>query len=180
MEKSWGPNYLRLGLGLSTDFRGDAFFNLLASYRQTWLNRLGGEWRSDLQVGRTSRVATEFYQPVEPGQTFFVAPSASLGEAQGSAHLPDQPQRIASVRHRAKGASPSEAGAQFTRYGELRLGLERAERAPLPRHRAALRCRGDRRSQLRSRAVTLRGLGPTSSTVSSFPGSGLRGFLHSR
>src|SRR5262249_57303570 len=27
VEKSWGPNYLRLGLGLSSDFSGNAFFN---------------------------------------------------------------------------------------------------------------------------------------------------------
>jgi hypothetical protein len=30
-EKSWGPNYLRLGLGLSSDFEGNSFFNLYAS-----------------------------------------------------------------------------------------------------------------------------------------------------
>jgi NTE family protein len=77
VEKSWGPNYLRFGLGLTTDFRGDAYFNLLASYRMTWLNSLGGEWRNDVQVGRTSRIATQFYQPIERSQTFFVAPSLS-------------------------------------------------------------------------------------------------------
>src|SRR6478752_5041121 len=55
-EKSWGPNYLRLGLGLSSDFKGDSFFNLLGSYRMTWLNDLGGEFRTDAQVGRTNRL----------------------------------------------------------------------------------------------------------------------------
>src|SRR5262249_25416205 len=34
VEKAWGPNYLRFGLGLATDFKGDAFFNLAASYRR--------------------------------------------------------------------------------------------------------------------------------------------------
>ena len=38
VEKSWGPDYLRFGLGLSSDLQGDAYFNLLASYRKTWLN----------------------------------------------------------------------------------------------------------------------------------------------
>src|SRR5262249_32328659 len=38
VEKSWGPNYLRFGLGLSSDLKGENFFNLLATYRQTWLN----------------------------------------------------------------------------------------------------------------------------------------------
>ena len=54
VEKSWGPDYLRFGLGLSSDFKGDAYFNLLASYRKTWLNSLGAEWRTDVQFGRTS------------------------------------------------------------------------------------------------------------------------------
>ncbi len=43
-EKSWGPDYLRFGLGLASDFQGDSMFNALFQYRKTWLNRLGGEW----------------------------------------------------------------------------------------------------------------------------------------
>jgi Outer membrane protein len=65
VEKAWGPDYLRFGLGLSNDFSGDAYYNLLASYRQTWLNSLGAEWRNDLQLGRTSSFETEFYQPLD-------------------------------------------------------------------------------------------------------------------
>ncbi len=75
VEKAWGPGYLRAGLGLSSDFAGDAFFNLLGSYRMTWVNRLGGEWRVDAQVGRTSRLATSFYQPLQPGPGLFLAPT---------------------------------------------------------------------------------------------------------
>ena len=41
VEKSWGPNYFRFGLGLGSDFRGDSFFNFAASYRRTWVNELG-------------------------------------------------------------------------------------------------------------------------------------------
>ncbi|HSO66877.1 MAG TPA: patatin-like phospholipase family protein, partial [Desulfatirhabdiaceae bacterium] len=74
VEKSWGPDYLRLGLGLSSDFEGDAFFNILASYRKTWLNSLGAEWRNDLQIGRTSGFRSEFYQPLDERGYFFVAP----------------------------------------------------------------------------------------------------------
>jgi NTE family protein len=120
-EKSWGPNYLRIGLGLSSDFQGDAFFNLLASYRRTWLNRLGGEWRSDLQVGRTSRISTEFYQPLSPSQTFFLAPSGSYERR--PVDIYEGKQRIARYDI-DEGRVGFEAGVQFTRYGELRLGLE--------------------------------------------------------
>ena len=65
IEKTYGPDYLRFGLGLSSDFRGNAFFNLLASYRRTWLNSLGAEWRTDVQVGQTSSLVSEFYQPLD-------------------------------------------------------------------------------------------------------------------
>ncbi|MCW7538548.1 patatin-like phospholipase family protein [Aquabacterium sp. A7-Y] len=124
VEKSWGPNYLRLGLGLSSDFRGDAFFNLHASYRMTWLNRLGGEWRSDLQFGRTNRIATEFYQPLEASQTFFVAPRAEYERHAMDVFRADQ--RIA--RYDLRSARVGlELGVQFTRYGEVRLGLVHAD-----------------------------------------------------
>jgi NTE family protein len=124
VEKAWGPNYLRLGLGLSTDFRGDSFFNLLASYRMTWLNRLGGEWRTDLQFGQTNRFTTEFYQPVTTGQTFFVAPSASYGRR--TVDIFEGNQRIARYEIR-EGRIALEAGAQVAKYGEVRLGLQHVE-----------------------------------------------------
>ena len=37
-EKSWGPDYLRFGLSLASDFAGDNQFNVRAQYRRTWLN----------------------------------------------------------------------------------------------------------------------------------------------
>jgi NTE family protein len=119
-EKSWGPNYLRVGLGLSSDFRGEAYFNLLASYRMTWLNRLGGEWRNDVQFGHTNRLATEFYQPVTTSQNFFVVPSASYERR--SVDVFEGNQRIARYDLRA-GTVAAEAGAQFTKYGEMRFGI---------------------------------------------------------
>jgi NTE family protein len=123
VEKAWGPNYLRLGLGLVTDFRGDAYFNLLASYRMTWLNRLGGEWRSDVQFGRTNRISTEFYQPVETSQTFFVVPSAAHERRAADVFQGDQ--RVARYDIVTTTAAV-EGGAQFTKYGEIRLGIETA------------------------------------------------------
>jgi NTE family protein len=124
VEKAWGPNYLRLGLGLSSDFRGDAYFNLLGSYRMRWLNELGAEWRSDLQIGRTNRAYTEFYQPIEPSQTFFVVPSLELQRRPVDVYRGTQ--RVARF-DLADWAASLEAGAQFTRYGELRLGLTRTD-----------------------------------------------------
>ena len=80
-EKSWGPDYLRFGLGLESDFQGDNQFNALVEYRKTWLNRLGGEWLTQAQIGQNTYLSTEFYQPLEESGRWFVSPYALAGRA---------------------------------------------------------------------------------------------------
>ncbi|WP_029045170.1 patatin-like phospholipase family protein [Cupriavidus sp. amp6] len=121
VEKSYGPDYLRFGLGLSSDFRGDAFFNLVGSYRRTWLNSLGAEWRTDAQVGQTTSLMSEFYQPLNTRQYFFIAPRIELERRpvnvfQGSTRLATYDLRRFDVA--------LDVGSQFTKYGELRLGVQ--------------------------------------------------------
>jgi NTE family protein len=120
IEKSWGPNFLRLGLGLSSDFGGDAFFNVLASYRKTWMNTLGAEWRTDLQIGRTSRIFTEFYQPLVVARYLFIVPSAQYERR--AVNIYQDNERIASYDLRSAKAA-LEVGSQLTKYGEIRVGL---------------------------------------------------------
>ncbi|MBE0626186.1 MAG: patatin-like phospholipase family protein [Burkholderiales bacterium] len=127
VEKSWGPDYLRFGLGLSSDFKGGAYFNLLGSYRQTWLNTLGAEWRTDLQVGRTSNLTTEFYQPLNPERAFFIAPH--LGVERRAVLLYQGDTNIASYDLKSS-LLGVDVGTQFKRYGEFRLGVARGELSP--------------------------------------------------
>src|SRR3990167_1207322 len=93
-EKSWGPDYLRFGLGMSSDFSGDAFYNLLGSYRQTWLNELGAEWRTDVQIGHTNGLYSEFYQPFSATGPFFVAPHLAIEQQTADIYQDDN--RVAS------------------------------------------------------------------------------------
>ena len=76
IEKPWGPDYLRFGLNLASDFRSESSYNLRALYRRTWLNPLGGEWLLGGQIGSLQSLATEFYQPVDLRHRFFVRPYA--------------------------------------------------------------------------------------------------------
>ncbi len=121
-EKSWGPNYLRFGLGLSTDFKGNSYFNLLATQRATWLNRLGGEWRNDLQIGRDDYFRTEWYQPLSASQRFFAAAYAQT-ERQPFDLYDDNSQRVASFRL-AQTKFGGDLGMQLGDAGEVRLGVE--------------------------------------------------------
>ncbi|HEY1329313.1 MAG TPA: patatin-like phospholipase family protein [Casimicrobiaceae bacterium] len=121
VEKSWGPNYLRFGLGLSSDFKGEAFFNAAASYRRTWLNSLGAEWRTDAQIGRTTLLQTELYQPIEPRRILFVAPGA--GVERRTIDLFQGSQRLARYNV-TTGTANVDLGADLGRYGEARLGMQ--------------------------------------------------------
>ena len=124
-EKPWGPNYFRFGLNLGTDFRGEGAFNLIGNHTRRWLNSYGGEWRNELQIGRTQRLSTELYQPLLANETLFVSAGA------------ERERRIAEVGLQLADGTTSrpllqyagvdtrvwlDLGAAFGRYGELRIG----------------------------------------------------------
>jgi NTE family protein len=118
-EKSWGPDYLRFGIGLATDFRGENTFNALASYRKTWLNRLGGEWLTEAQIGNDTRLFTEFYQPVEARGRYFVAPYAMVGQSSRSVFQSESRVAIYNIQEGRVGV---DGGMVLGTKGELRVG----------------------------------------------------------
>ena len=56
--------------------RGDSAFNLGASYRVNGINRLGAEWLTRVQIGDRQELYSEFYQPMDTGSRYFVAPTS--------------------------------------------------------------------------------------------------------
>ena len=61
--RSWGPNYLQLGMEYSSASDADALFGLAASYLSTAINELGGEWRATFYVGDEPGLVSDLYQP---------------------------------------------------------------------------------------------------------------------
>jgi NTE family protein len=129
-EKSWGPNYLRFGLNMRNDFQGDTDFNIISRLTMTRIDPLGAEWRSDVEVGETRRVSSEFYQPLDFSGTFFVAPSVDYANAIVGVFEGDD--RIAEYQTRSISGSLA-LGAQLGRYGEARVGLIRGRVWARPR-----------------------------------------------
>ena len=78
-EKPWGPGYFELGFGAASDFKGDERFGLRASYRRTWINRLGAEWFTTAQIGDAMGLYSEFFQPFTVARTAFVVPGIGIG-----------------------------------------------------------------------------------------------------
>ncbi len=118
-EKSWGPDYLRFGVGLASDFHGENPFSALVSYRKTWLNRLGGEWLNEVQVGRVSRLFSEFYQPVDERGRTFIAPYGSIGQTTRPVYVGED--RIAQYDV-ADARAGLDAGVVIGTLGEARIG----------------------------------------------------------
>ena len=118
-EQSWGPNYLRFGLGLASDFSGENQFNALVQYRKTWLNRLGGEWLTELQVGQNTFLHSELYQPVNETGQWFVAPYFTVGQITRGVFVDDD--RVADYKVRTAQVGV-DAGAVLGTWGQLRVG----------------------------------------------------------
>ena len=118
-EKSWGPDYLRFGAAVATDFSGEGVFNLLAQYRRTWLNRLGGEWLTELQIGKDNRLFSEFYQPIDERGRYFVAPYGSVGLSTRGVYQDGK--RVAEYELRESRAG-LDLGAAIGTWGEVRAG----------------------------------------------------------
>ncbi|MGY4826964.1 patatin-like phospholipase family protein [Sphaerotilaceae bacterium SBD11-9] len=123
-EKSWGPNFLRFGLSLSSDFEGNSFFNLLGSHRWTWLNALGAEWRNDLQIGETNLVRSEWYQPLTERQRLFVAPRVGFRDEPFDIYDPSSDKRLLRFRRQMSEVAV-DVGMPLGTVGEVRLGLVR-------------------------------------------------------
>jgi NTE family protein len=120
--KSWGPNFLQFGVSLEDDFEGSTAFNLGARLTRAGLNRLGAEWRNDLQLGTDPAFYSEFYQPLSFNSRVFVAPYINLEQSNIDAFVMDE--TIARLR-----LSEAEAGLEFGRelgrVGEFRFGVFR-------------------------------------------------------
>ncbi|HUP97461.1 MAG TPA: patatin-like phospholipase family protein [Usitatibacter sp.] len=119
VEKPWGPNYLRFGLNLASDFRSESTFNLRALYRATWMNTLGGEWLLGAQIGSNQNIETEFYQPLDKRHTTFLRPYASTGLSKAPLYFEGDRQAVYRVQQNAAGI---EGGVNLGVHGQARLG----------------------------------------------------------
>ncbi len=118
-RNSWGPNYLRFGVSLEDDFKGQTIFNAAARLDMTELNSLGAEWVWDLQVGTAPLLATELYLPLSNLTRYFVAPHADI-EAHDVAQVVNDRQvgdfRVSSVDYGV------DFGRELANWGEMRVG----------------------------------------------------------
>jgi NTE family protein len=120
VEKGWGPNFFRFDLGLATYEGGDMFAILRLDHDRTWMNSRGGQWHNALQMGRQSLVASDFYQPLDVRQRFFVQPILYSQEKIEDIYLDRD--RVARYELRER-YGQVDVGVNFGTTTQLRLGL---------------------------------------------------------
>jgi NTE family protein len=121
-ERSWGPNYLQFGVAVFEDYEGPNF-NLAAAYTRTAVNRLNGEWRTGLQIGREPGLFTEFYQPIDYKLRNFVHVMGFVGEWAMNVFDSDG-RKVAELGFRDYGVAAA-VGRELGRWGEIRAGVIR-------------------------------------------------------
>lgn len=117
-----GTDYLRLGINLIDDFEGGSEFTIGASFRVNGVNLLGAEWLTRLQLGEHQRLYSEFYQPLDYGSRYFVAPFVDAEARNVEVVLDNNP--IADYRQQRYGSGIN-FGRQIANNGEVRIGLSR-------------------------------------------------------
>ncbi|MDD3643720.1 MAG: patatin-like phospholipase family protein [Candidatus Krumholzibacteria bacterium] len=121
-ENSWGPNYLQLGVAVFEDYE-QPNFNLALAYTRTAINRLGGEWRTGIQLGQEPGAFTELHQPLDLSLKYFAHVRASIGEDAANIFDPDG-NRIMELGVR-RGGIEAALGRELGAWGEVRGGVLR-------------------------------------------------------
>ena len=125
-DKPWGPHYFRIGLDLSTDFRGGGGFNIKLSHNRHWLHVNGSEWRNQVQIGQVPRWFTEVYHPLNwsstLGDDWFLSTYASIERRKSDVYDRDSPELRGRFALRSARLG-LDLGQPWGRLGELRMGL---------------------------------------------------------
>jgi NTE family protein len=118
---SWGPDFVRFGLGLQDDFQGDATYNVGARLVMGDITKLGGEWVWDVEAGSSPHIYTELYLPFEQTSAYFVDPHTEFDDV--NTPLVDSNQNhLAELRvHTFR--SGLDLGKELENIGELRFGV---------------------------------------------------------
>jgi NTE family protein len=123
-EKVWGTNGIQFGLELSTDLDGSSSFDFSVAYTQKPINGLNGEWRTIAVLGENPSLLSEWYQPLDNREKYFINPIILGGHQTFNIYSGDS----VFSKHRIKLASAELwLGRNFgNQTSRLRFGISRA------------------------------------------------------
>ncbi|RLC20266.1 MAG: patatin [Deltaproteobacteria bacterium] len=123
IERFWGPNYLQAGFTMSGNGQGDNFYNFTLAYTRTAINHLNGEWRTAVQLGKSSGIYTEIFQPLDTTSQFFIHPRL-LYHQDTMRFSPNNNDNYSEYRLERYGVDLA-LGREFGTWGASRIGIRR-------------------------------------------------------
>ncbi len=119
-ERSWGPNYLQLGVEYSSAGDEDALFGLAASYLRTEMNDLGAEFRTTFVIGDEPAFLNDLYLPFGSKALYFFAPSLDFQSSLFNVFEGDQRITEAQIREATLELG---IGRDLPNWAEYRFGV---------------------------------------------------------
>ncbi len=120
-QKDIGADTLKFGLFLGANLKGDSEFDISTAYTLSQLNSLGGQWRNFIQLGGNIVLASDFYQPLDADQRYYVDPYVQYEqynlELANAAYADSTSFRI------YRSEIGLEVGRNLDNWGRLSLGL---------------------------------------------------------
>ncbi len=118
--KSWGPNFLKFGIGWEDDFDNQSDLNFDVAYIMRDLTDYGGEWRSQMELGEQKVFDTEFYLPLDENRNFYSSSNYLYRSFEWDFFLKDTP----SIPIEQSFSSISQGiGYNYTQQGYTEIGL---------------------------------------------------------
>jgi len=122
-ERSWGPNFVRFGLAMTTGFEGQSGFELQIGHRLPWLNDSGLEWRNDVELGTIYGLRSELRQPILNREGVYLAPYVNLQLKPLNLYSDNTPIAEYRMQTNQAGVDLGIPVGEFSSTGELRAGL---------------------------------------------------------
>ena len=119
-----GEDHIRFGLALQGDFEGETGFQLAAGYTDLLINERGGEWKSLFKVGDEFGLSTEFYQPVDFAERYYVFAHAAGWKF--NRNIVDGSSRILSQVRISQALLQGGVGRNFGNWGTMWAALQRS------------------------------------------------------
>ncbi|TVQ41120.1 MAG: hypothetical protein EA370_02675 [Wenzhouxiangella sp.] len=126
IDKSWGPNFLRLGLRLSDDFDGGSAYQLDALARLASDIRPGAEWRMRLALGELNELGGSWRVPLGRKAQTYLSPYANARALNQPLFISDQNAEIARLRW-TRGRIGADFGQDWNTSTRTFVRLERGQ-----------------------------------------------------
>jgi len=124
-KRDGGEDYFRFGLAIQEDFEGESDFQLAVGFTNLTINSYGGEWQTLFKLGQEFSLFTEFYQPIDYKEKYYLFANAGGGKTNRNLLSDNGDGTILGQVRISEFGTQIGAGRNFGRWGTFRAGIRK-------------------------------------------------------